>query len=73
PAAAASDDEPAAETPTAAAPPPAAAPAAPAAPKKAAADMSPAELEERKQAQSDRVKRARELAAARRRELRGEG
>ena len=35
--------------------------------------MSPAELEERKQAQSDRVKRARELAAARRRELRGEG
>ena len=70
PAEAPSDDAPAAET--AAAPPPAA-PAAPAAPKKAAADMSPAELDERKQAQAERVKRARELAAARRAELRGEG
>ena len=54
-----------------------AAPAAPAptnaAAKKATADMTPEELAERKQAQAERVKRARELAAARRAELRGEG
>ena len=35
--------------------------------------MTPEELAERKQAQAERVKRARELAAARRAELRGEG
>ena len=54
---------------------PAAAPAggAPAAAKKATADMTPEELAERKQAQAERVKKARELAAARRAELRGEG
>ena len=42
-------------------------------PKKATADMTPEELEERKRAQAERVKRGRELAAARRAELRGEG
>lgn len=73
PAEAPSDDEPAAASAAAPAAAAAAAPAAPAAPKKAAADMSPDELEERKQAQAERVKRARELAAARRAELRGEG
>ena len=58
---------------------PAAKPAAPKlppaadAPKKATADMTPEELAERKQAQAERVKRGRELAAARRAELRGEG
>ncbi len=54
-----------------------AAPAAPArtnaAAKKATADMTPEELAERKRAQAERVKRSRELAAARRAELRGEG
>ena len=54
-----------------------AAPAAPArtnaAAKKATADMTPAELAERKRAQAERVKRSRALAAARRAELRGEG
>ena len=49
-----------------------AAPAAVAA-KKATADMTPEELAERKQAQTERVRRSRELAAARRAELRGEG
>ncbi len=58
---------------------PAAKPAAPKlppaaeAPKKATADMTPEELAERKQAQAERVQRGRELAAARRAELRGEG
>jgi NADH-quinone oxidoreductase subunit C len=42
-------------------------------PKKATADMTPEELEERQQAQAERVKRGRELAAARRAELRGDG
>ena len=41
--------------------------------KKATADMTPEELAERKQAQTERVRRSRELAAARRAELRGEG
>ena len=48
------------------------APAAVAA-KKATADMTPEELAERKQAQAERVRRSRALAAARRAELRGEG
>ena len=46
---------------------------APAAPKKARADMTPEELAERKEAQAERVTKARALAAARRAELRGEG
>lgn len=41
--------------------------------KKAASDLTPEELAAKRAAQSERVKRARELAAARRRELRGEG
>ena len=41
--------------------------------KKATADMTPEELAARKQAQTERVRRSRELAAARRAELRGEG
>ena len=41
--------------------------------KKATADMTPEELAERKQAQTERVRRSRALAAARRAELRGEG
>lgn len=42
-------------------------------PTKAVADMTPEELAERKAAQAERVARGRELAAARRAELRGEG
>ncbi len=74
PAAPAAEATPSPDAPAAAPAParPAAAPAA-AAPKKATADMTPEEQAERKQAQSERVKRARELAAARRAELRGEG
>jgi NADH-quinone oxidoreductase subunit C len=49
------------------------APSAQTAPKKATADMTPEEIEERKRMQAERVKKSRELAAARRAELRGEG
>ena len=62
----------AAEAAPAAKPTPAAAPLS-AGPQKATADMTPEELAERKQAQAERVKRSRALAAARRAELRGEG
>lgn len=73
------DDAGSAAVPAATAPAPAAKPAAPvakaAAPaeKKSRADMTPEELEAHKAAQAERVKRGRELAAARRAELRGEG
>ena len=75
---AAATDAPASAGAAAPAATPAPAPARSAAPatvaaKKATADMTPEELAERKQAQTERVRRSRELAAARRAELRGEG